>query len=343
MLKLLSESPHPTRAVEDNLADLRAQPAANRLGVERVLAECEGMDSPFSAILDHSRRVMQTFMERLVEGAAEEQLDDGSRICARIAKAGMRLAIDFSGTAAQHAGNLNATPAIVRSAVLYVLRLAIQEDLPLNEGLLADVDLVIPDGSMLSPDFTQAILPAVVGGNTEVSQRVVDTLLKALKLQACSQGTMNNFLFGSERFGYYETICGGTGAGPGFHGASAMHSHMTNTAITDPEVIERRYPARLHRFAIRSGSGGEGKWKGGDGVVREFEFLEPLTVSLLTQHRTTQPYGMAGGGEGACGKQTLLRADGTQQAIAPSATFTVGRGDRVRIETPGGGGFQAAT
>jgi 5-oxoprolinase (ATP-hydrolysing) len=181
--------------------------------------------------------------------------------------------------------------------------------------------------------------PAVVGGNTEVSQRVVDTLLKALRIQACSQGTMNNFLFGNERSGYYETICGGTGAGEGIAGASAMHSHMTNTAITDVEVVERRHPVRVREFSVRRGSGGEGAWKGGDGVVREFEFLEPLTVSLLTQHRTTRPYGMNGGEAGTSGKQSLIRADGSEEEIAPSATFNVVAGDRVRIETPGGGAF----
>ncbi len=337
--RTLLEAPHPTRAVEDNLADLQAQLAANRLGAERLKAECKGACLPFAAILAHSRRVMGEFVSRLAEGGAGEALDDGSEIRVQILKRGERLTVDFTGTAAQHPGNLNATPAIVRSAVLYVLRLAVQEDLPLNEGLLMDVDIVVPEGCMLNPDFRQMPSPAVVGGNTEVSQRLVDTLLKALNLQACSQGTMNNFLFGNERFGYYETICGGTGAGNGYAGASAMHSHMTNTAITDAEVIERRYPVRLHRFAIRTGSGGLGKWSGGNGVVREFEFLEPLTVSLLTQHRTTQPYGMDGGGAGASGRQMLLRTDGREELLASSATFAAQRGERVRIETPGGGGY----
>lgn len=340
MRRLLTGAPHPTRSVEDNLADLQAQLAANRLGVERLRQECRGMAPPFKAILDHSQRVMRAFMDRLPEGEAEEQLDDGSAIRVRISKKNPGLVFDFTGTSPQHPGNLNATPAIVRSAVLYVLRLAIQEDLPLNEGLLMEVDIVLPEGSLLNPTFADANCPAVVGGNTEVSQRVVDTLLKALRLQACSQGTMNNFLFGNARFGYYETICGGTGAGEGFDGASAMHSHMTNTAITDPEIIERRYPVRLRQFSIRSGSGGKGAWNGGNGVVREFEFLEQLTVSVLTQHRIAQPYGMSGGEPGVCGKQTLMRAKNEDgEVIPPSATFAVDPGDRVRIETPGGGGF----
>jgi 5-oxoprolinase (ATP-hydrolysing) len=359
--RMLLEAPHPTRAVEDNLADLQAQLAANRLGAERVREECRGMAAPFCSILEHSKHVMRDFMDRLPEGSAEEVLDDGSVIRVRITKAAPRLVFDFTGTAPQHPRNLNATPAIVRSAVLYVLRLVLQEPLPLNEGLLADVEIMVPEGSMLSPKFAgvrqsdhvtpgddprlkldigmSSYNPAVVGGNTEVGQRVVDTLLKALRIQACSQGTMNNFLFGNERSGYYETICGGTGAGEGIAGASAMHSHMTNTAITDVEVVERRHPVRVREFSVRRGSGGEGAWKGGDGVVREFEFLEPLTVSLLTQHRTTRPYGMNGGEAGTSGKQSLIRADGSEEEIAPSATFNVVAGDRVRIETPGGGAF----
>ena len=181
-----------------------------------------------------------------------------------------------------HAGNLNATPAVVWSAVIYVLRLLLREPLPLNEGLLRPVTLNLPAG-MLNPDFgtDPARAPAVTGGNVETSQRLVDTLIKALRLAACSQGTMNNVIFGTDRFGYYETLGGGCGAGPDFHGASAVHSHMTNTRITDPEVIEQRYPVRVDRFAIRSDSGGAGRFRGGDGVLRAFTFLEPMTLSIL--------------------------------------------------------------
>lgn len=339
---LLLQARYPTRMVEDNLADLQAQLAANRLGVERVREECRGLKEPFRPILEHSQRIMRAFMHRLHDGSAQEALDDGSIIAVRVYRTQDRLCFDFQGTSPQHAGNLNATPAIVRSAVLYVLRLAIQEDLPLNEGLLANVDIHLPEGSLLNPRFGQGDDPAVVGGNTEISQRVVDTLMKALYLQAGSQGTMNNFLFGNDRFGYYETICGGTGAGEGFAGASAMHSHMTNTAITDVEVIERRYPVRVKQFGLRQGSGGNGCWRGGEGVIREIEFLEPLTVSLLTQHRASGAYGMAGGSPGAPGKQEHLRADGTTTTLPSSATFPVIPGDRVRIETPGGGGYGKA-
>ena len=247
--------------------------------------------------------------------------------------------LDFTGTSAVHPRNLNATKAIVRSAVLYVMRLMLQQDLPLNEGLLDPVEIILPL-SLLNPIFTgdAARDPAVVGGNVEVSQRLVDTLIKALGLQACSQGTMNNFLFGGAGFGYYETIAGGSGAGEGYDGASALHTHMTNTAITDPEIIELRYPVRLRQFAIRRGSGGAGKWRGGDGVVREFEFLQPLTVSLLTQHRVEEPFGLNGGHSGQKGQQRLLR-DGTETWLEGCTSFDVLPGDRVIIETPGGGGF----
>jgi 5-oxoprolinase (ATP-hydrolysing) len=224
--------------------------------------------------------------------------------------------------------------------VLYVLRLLIAEPLPLNEGILRAVEIRIPPG-MLNPPFPAdpAEAPAVVGGNVETSQRVVDTLLKALGLAACSQGTMNNLLFGSERFGFYETVCGGAGAGPGFHGASAVHTHMTNTRITDPEVLEHRYPVRLERFAIRHGSGGTGRWRGGDGAIRELVFLAPMSLSLLSQHRVEAPYGVDGGSPGQTGRQRLVRASGEVEDLASIDGREVGPGDRLLLETPGGGGW----
>lgn len=343
MRALLTQAPYPTRGVEDNLADLQAQLAANLLGADRLreLARAADTTQAMHWLLRESRLLMRRFLGSIPEGSAEESLDDGHLIRVALRKKDGRLQLDFTGTSPQHPANLNATPAILRSAVLYVLRLALQEDLPLNEGLLEDVDIFLPEGSFLSPIFSDdpAQCPAVVGGNTEVSQRVVDTLLKALKLQACSQGTMNNFLFGNARFGYYETLCGGTGAGSGFHGSDAMHSHMTNTAITDPEIIERRYPVRLRQFALRRESGGKGAWHGGNGILREVEFLEPLTISLLTQHRKAAPYGVDGGGAGVCGKQTLVHVDGNEEVLPSSVTRDVHPGDCVRIETPGGGSW----
>jgi 5-oxoprolinase (ATP-hydrolysing) len=248
-----------------------------------------------------------------------------------------------------HPGNLNATPAVVRAVVLYVLRLLVAEPLPLNEGLLAPVELVVPEG-MLNPAFPDdaSRAPAVVGGNVETSQRLVDTLIAALNqltpdgLAACSQGTMNNVLFGDQRFGYYETVCGGCGAGPGFAGASAVHSHMTNTRITDPEVLEHRFPVRLERFAVRRGSGGAGACRGGDGAVRELTFLAPVSLSVVSQHRVEAPFGAAGGGDGARGRQRLFRAGGGVEELASVDGREVGVGDRLLLETPGGGGWGSA-
>jgi 5-oxoprolinase (ATP-hydrolysing) len=267
-------------------------------------------------------------------------LDDGSPIAVRVDIHDGGARIDFAGSAAVHPGNLNAPPAVLRSAVLYVLRLLTREPLPLNEGLLRPIEIRVPAG-MLDPPFPadpwQA--PAVVGGNVETSQRLVDTLLKAFGLAACSQGTMNNLLFGNEHFGYYETICGGAGAGPTFDGASAVHTHMTNTRITDPELLEHRYPVRLERFAVRAASGGTGRHRGGDGVVREITFLAPMSLSLLTQHRVETPYGVDGGEPGAPGRQHLVRAGGDVLTLASSSGCEVEPGDRLVIETPGGGGW----
>ncbi|MDP1586738.1 MAG: hydantoinase B/oxoprolinase family protein [Prosthecobacter sp.] len=339
--ELLTSALHPTRNLADNLADLHAQLAANLHGVERLRTLAgDSLAEAMQSILDHSAAVMRGQINRLPDSiSATEKLDDGSQITVSMRKTGGKLILDFAGTSGVHPRNLNATTAIVRSAVLYVMRLMLQEDLPLNEGLLDPVEIILPI-SLLNPVFSDdpAHCPAVVGGNVEVSQRLVDTLIKALGLQACSQGTMNNFLFGGGRFGYYETIAGGSGAGNGHDGAHALHTHMTNTAITDPEIIEQRYPVRLRQFAIRHGSGGVGQWRGGDGVIREFEFMEPLTVSLLTQHRVEAPFGLHGGQNGQCGRQTLVRGGhGTQ--LEGCTTFEAQAGDRVIIETPGGGGW----
>jgi 5-oxoprolinase (ATP-hydrolysing) len=273
---------------------------------------------------------------------AEERLDDGSVLRARVEIAGRGAVIDFAGTAGVHPGNLNATPAIVRSVVLYVLRLLVREALPLNEGLLRAVEVRIPRG-MLDPEWPDdpARAPAVVGGNTEVSQRLTDTLLKALRLAACSQGTMNNVLWGTDRFGYYETVCGGSGAGPGWHGAGPVHTHMTNTRITDPEVVEHRYPVRIERFAVRAASGGAGRFRGGDGAVRETLFLEGASLSVLAQHRAEGPYGMDGGHAGAPGRHRVVRASGETLELGSVDGCEVGPGDRLVLETPGGGGWGA--
>ncbi len=348
--RLLESGPYPTRSVDENLADLAAQAAANRMGAAALesLARQHGAEAlagAMSALSDLAAERMTTALEALGEERVEalERLDDGTPLQVTIEIRNGRARIDFAGSGGVHPGNLNATPAIVTSAVLYVLRLLLDQPLPLNEALLRPVELVVPPG-ILDPPFTADpwSCPAVVGGNVETSQRLVDTLLKALGLVACSQGTMNNVIFGNRRFGYYETVAGGCGAGPGFSGASATHSHMTNTRATDPEVLEHRYPVRLERFAIRRGSGGAGRWPGGDGVVRELVFLEPVRVSLLSQHRIEVPYGVAGGGPGQPGRQRLVRTDGLVLELGGSDGCDAEAGDRLILETPGGGGWGEA-
>ena len=345
----LLDAAYPSRAVDDNLADLRAAVAANHAGAAalRALAAAHGAET----VLRYMERVQSYACDRLRaawarigEGvhSAEERLDDGSVLRVRIELRAGLARFDFSGSADVHPGNLNATPAIVRSAVIYVLRLIVPEPLPLNEGLLRDVTIVLPSG-LLNPHFPDdpALSPAVVGGNVETSQRLVDTLLKALGLYACSQGTMNNVIFGNKQYGYYETLGGGCGAGPDFDGPDATHSHMTNTRITDVEVLEHRYPVRVLRFALRRGSGGGGHRSGGDGLLREIEFLEAAELSVLTQHRIVAPYGLRGGRPGERGRQHVLRADGTTIELGPIDGCAVGPGDRFVIETPGGGGHGA--
>jgi 5-oxoprolinase (ATP-hydrolysing) len=295
--------------------------------------------------------------ESAVRLAATEHLDDGTPIAVAVditreeRESGARAHVSFDGSGPVHPGNLNTTRAVVRSALLYVLRLLVDEPLPLNEGLLGPVTLDIPTPTILDPfgalsnpgALDPAAAPAVVGGNTETSQRIVDTLCRALGVAAGSQGTMNNTLFGNDRFGYYETVCGGSGATSEGPGASAVHTHMTNTRITDPEILERRYPVRLERFAVRRGSGGAGRHRGGDGAIREITFLEELELSVLGQHRRQGPYGLAGGRPGATGRVRLVRAaDGGGGEIEELASVdgrTVRPGDRLITETPGGGGW----
>lgn len=349
MEALLRAGPWPSRRVEENLADLAAAVAANHRGA-RALAEMARSHGSGAVVrfmgelTDEAERRIREALAELPDGtrSARHALDDGSPLVAAVTVSGTNVTFDFTGSAGVHPGNLNATPAVVRSAVLYVLRLLLDRPLPLNEGLFRPVTLVLPEG-LLSPPFPEdpRRCPAVVGGNVETSQRLVDLLLEALGLAAGSQGTMNNLLFGNDRVSYYETVCGGCGAGPGFDGASAVHSHMTNTAITDPEVLEHRYPVRLERFAVRRGSGGAGRFRGGDGVVRELTFLEPVSLSLLTQNRVRGPRGLEGGADGAPGRQVVVRAGGARDSLGSVDGREVAAGDRLILETPGGGGWGA--
>ncbi len=342
---LLTHARYPTRSLEENLADLNGALAAVNLGEKGLMQLCEqyGRDNVTSHMKE-LRKYASTLLRAKIKSLkkisirARERLDDGSLLSVRITKKGGRLQIDFTGSARTHPGNLNATKAIVQSVVLYALRILVDRPLPMNEGLMEPIGLVLPNG-LLNPVFSMENQPAVVGGNTEVSQRLTDTLLKAFQLAACSQGTMNNFLFGNEGFGYYETICGGTGAGPGFHGTDAVHQHMTNTRITDPELLEFRYPVRLERFEIRKNSGGKGKWNGGDGIVRELFFTQALDINMLTQHRVEKPYGVKGGGPGKTGEQYIIRKGGRKQKLSGMDSARVLAGDRIVIQTPGGGAW----
>lgn len=344
---ILSGEPFPTRALEENLADLNGALASIKTGIRGIISLCESYGSftvqkYMSALLDYSGEALLKTFNKFEDNRwrAEEFLDDGHKIKVSIAKSRGQIEFDFSGSADVHRGNLNANLAIVNSAVIYVLRLMLEEPLPLNEGIMKYVRIKVPEG-MLNPSFYSdpESCPAVVGGNTETSQRIVDTLIKAFKLAACSQGTMNNLIFGNENFGFYETIGGGVGAGYGFHGADAIHQHMTNTRITDPEVFEFRYPVILEEMGIRKNSGGKGKWHGGDGIIRQLRFMEDVILTLLSQHRKERPYGMDGGEPGVTGKQMVVRANGEKIELKGLETIEIREGDVLRIETPGGGGY----
>ncbi len=343
---IFTSAKYPTRLLEENIADLNGALASVNFG-EKLLQElCKAHSAIevvfyMKALRIYAKELLSEKLKVLPVSvfAALEKLDDGSRLSVTMAVKKGKLKIDFTGSADIHPRNLNATKAIVQSVVLYVLRLIVNKPIPMNEGMMDCVDIILPQG-LLNPNFSDSKqLPAVVGGNTEVSQRLTDTLFKAFGVVACSQGTMNNFLFGNEKFGYYETICGGTGAGPGFDGASAVHQHMTNTRITDPELLELRYPVRLERFEIRKGSGGKGKWNGGDGIVRELFFKETLEINLLSQHRVEKPYGSKGGNSGKTGEQNIIDKHGISKPMKGMDSANVVEGDRLIIKTPGGGGW----
>lgn len=346
--QLLSMARYPSRAASDNLADITAQIAANQQGARDLLKLIDRYTLPVvEAYMGHiqaaAEQKMRAALRRLPDGVHRfvDHLDDGSPIAVAVAIDGDQATIDFTGTGPVMPGNLNANRAIVTAAVMYVLRLLIDEDIPLNQGVLAPVRLVLPE-SLLNPPRGERPedCAAVVGGNVETSQRIVDALLGALGVAAASQGTMNNVLFGNATFGYYETICGGAGATAQANGADAVHTHMTNTRLTDPEVLEQRYPVRVLEFAIRQDSGGQGRHRGGHGAVRRLEFLAPLQLSILSQRRGPYtPFGLAGGESGALGHNTLRRADGRVERLSGQVQCVVQPGDVLILETPGGGGF----
>ena len=340
-----------TRRLEDNLYDLRAQIASNHKGVEllREMIEHYGLDV-VQAYMRHIQDNAEEAVRRLVVRFSESRglapvdtlhavdcMDEGTPIAVAITvdREAREFRFDFTGTGLELWGNLNTPTAVVSSAIIYVLRTLIDEDIPLNGGFLKAVQVHIPHPCLLSPSHEAA----VVGGNVETSSRITDVLLQAFGAVAGHQGTMNNFTFGNERFGYYETIGGGTGAGPDWHGKSGLHAHMSNTRITDPEILERRYPLILHEFSIRQGSGGRGRFNGGEGLVRDIEFLIPMNAAILSERRVFRPYGLAGGEPGGLGRNLLVRRDGRVINWGGKNEARLRPGDHVRLETPGGGGY----
>ncbi|GAA6038543.1 hypothetical protein JCM8097_004622 [Rhodosporidiobolus ruineniae] len=354
-----------SRCFSDVESDLKAQIAANNKGVALInlLNEEYGLEEVQRYMLfirDNAEQAVRNLLrqvakERGNELTAVDHLDDGTPIALKVTideEEGSAV-FNFEGTGPEIYGNLNAPVSVTYSAIIYCLRAMVDSDIPLNQGCLVPIQVKLPPGCCLDPSDTAA----VVGGNVCTSQRVTDVVLKAFKAAAASQGDCNNLTFGTNGFGYYETICGGSGAGPTWEGTSGVHTHMTNTRITDPEILERRYPTILHQFSIREGSGGKGQHNGGNGITREIEFLEPIQVSILSERRTYQPYGLEGGGSGSCGRNLWvkkarkddgdLEQEGKENSASDSrtinlggkATVRMGKGDRIIIETPGGGAW----
>jgi 5-oxoprolinase (ATP-hydrolysing) len=344
----LTSGPYPSRAPDENIADIRAAMAANTIGLRELKTLIAQQSWPVvQAYMGHIRDAASKQCRHAIKSINDGQyrfndaLDDGSPLQLTITVEDDHMTVDFTGTGDVNPNAFNANRAVVESAILYCMRCIIHQDIPLNSGVMEPIEVILPK-CMLNPptcdDPTRHT--AVAAGNVELSQRVVDMFLGALNIMAGCQGTMNNFIFGDGKFGYYETICGGVGAGPTFDGASAVHSHMTNTRMTDVEIFETQYPARLRQFAIRQNSGGKGKHTGGDGIIREIEFLKDLQVSMLTQRRTTPPFGLAGGQPGSCGKNQLKKHnESTITELGPLVQINVNAHDVLTIQTPGGGGY----
>jgi 5-oxoprolinase (ATP-hydrolysing) len=345
----LAAGSHPVRNPDQLLADLQAQAAANRLGVQELgrLIERHGFAEVRAYMAHgqaHAAEAVGQALAHLSDGSARVELDHGAfiQVAVRIDAAARRVQVDFSGTSPQHSGNLNAPLAVTKAVVLYVFRCLVGEQIPLNAGCFEPIELIVPPGSLLHPKPPAA----VVAGNVEISQAAASALFAALGVQAAAQGTMNNLSFGNGQCQYYETIGGGSGAGirpggAGFDGAAAVQSHMTNSRITDPEILETRFPVRLERFGIRAGSGGDGRFRGGDGAVRQLRFLAPMTVALISGARRVAPAGLAGGLPGACGRNTWIGVDGTSRQLDGCCELELQPGEAICIETPGGGGYGA--
>jgi 5-oxoprolinase (ATP-hydrolysing) len=341
----LANATHPARNIDQNIADLRAQIAANEKGVQelaRMVAHfgLATVRAYMQHVQDNAEECVRRVIGKLNDGAFAYEMDNGAVIRVRVAVGSDRRSatIDFTGTSAQLASNFNAPSAVVYAAVLYVFRMLVDSDIPLNAGCLKPLTIIIPEGSMLNPRPPAA----TVAGNVETSQCITDAIIGALGVMAASYGTMNNFTFGNDVYQYYETVSGGTGAGPGFNGCNTVQAHMTNSRLTDPEILEWRYPVRVDGHTIRAGSGGAGQWRGGDGATRRIRFLEPMTAAILAGHRHVPPFGMAGGNDGALGANWVERADGSKTVLGFSDETEVNAGDVFVLETPGGGGYGKA-
>jgi len=334
----------PARNPDQNVADLKAQAASCAKGAEELKLICalHGRDvvtAYMGHVQDNAEEEVRRVIGALKDGAFEMPMDGGMkiRVAVKVDRAARSARIDFTGTSPQRANNFNAPGSVTKAAVLYVFRCLVESDIPMNAGCLKPLEIVVPEASLLNPRPPGA----VAAGNVETSQAVVDALFGCLGVLAASQGTMNNLTFGNERYQYYETICGGAGAGRDFNGTSALHTHMTNSRLTDPEILEARYPVIVERFGIRHDSGGAGAHRGGDGAVRRIRFREKMTTAILSTRRETAPFGLEGGGDGAKGITTVIRADGSREILRGQDETQVEAGDAIEIETPGGGGFGA--
>ena len=339
---LLSSGEYPARNIQQNIADLKAQVAAAEKGSQELLKVIKNyglgvVHAYMKHVQDNAEESVRRVLDVLSDSSFTYKMDDGNQVSVAISvdKIERSATIDFTGTSEQHPGNYNAPSAICYAAVLYVFRCLVDDDIPLNAGCLKPLNLIIPKRSMINPEYPAA----VIAGNVETSQYIVDALLGALGVVAASQGTMNNFIWGNDRVQNYETICGGSGASINQDGCSAVHTHMTNSRLTDPEILEWRFPVRLESFSIRKNSGGSGLKNGGDGVDRRLRFLEPMTVNIITGHRVVPPYGLAGGNSGALGKNYVIHLDNSITELKTKGQIEVVKDDIFVLKTPGGGGF----
>ncbi len=333
---------YPARNPDQNIADFKAQIAANKRGVQELckMVDQYGLETVqayMKLVQANAEESVRRAIDILKDGSFIYEMDNGAIIQVKVTihRENRSATIDFTGTSEQLNSNFNAPKAVTQAAVLYVFRTLVNDNIPLNAGCLNPLEIIIPVGCMLNPTYPAA----VVAGNVETSQTIVDALYGALGVMAASQGTMNNFTFGNDRYQYYETICGGSGAGMDFDGTDGVHSHMTNSRLTDPEVLESRYPVLLESFSLHPDSGGKGKHYGGNGVIRHIRFLESMTANILSGHRVVPPFGLNGGEAGLVGRNWIQRQNGNEENLDSTATVEMEYGDVFVIETPGGGGF----